>query len=65
MTQVAHITPIQAEAFKGIQFAPSSYCNPVQDDLGRWVISLQEMEGLSLQCEIIEWIAPTPPDPDI
>lgn len=56
MIQVAHITAEQAERLRGVEFAPSSYCNPVMDGLGRLVISIAEMEGLGLQCEVVEWV---------
>lgn len=54
----ALITPEQAEALRGVQFGENSYCNPVLDGLGRWVISLEEAEALAVQYEVVEWIAP-------
>ena len=58
MRQVAVITEEYAQEVRGQQYAPSSFCNPVQDGLGRWVISLQEMAALGLECEVVEWVAP-------
>lgn len=55
---VAVITEEQAEALHGVQFGEDSYCNPVLDGLGRWVISLEEAEALGVECEVVEWIAP-------
>lgn len=55
---VALITEDQAGALRGQQWAEASYCNPVQDGLGRWVISLEEAEALAVQYEVVEWIAP-------
>jgi len=48
----------QADQLRGVEFALDSYCNPVQDGLGRWVISLQEMVGFGLELQVVEWIAP-------
>lgn len=58
MIQVALITEQQAEALRGVQFGENSYCNPVLDGLGRWVISLEEADALGVQYEVVEWIAP-------
>lgn len=58
MIYVALITAEQAEALRGVQWGDDSYCNPVVDGLGRWVISLQEAEALGLQCEVVEWVQP-------
>lgn len=58
MIQMAHISSDTAEAVRGIEFAPDSYCNPVLDGMGRWVISLEEAEALGVECEVVEWIAP-------
>ena len=40
------------------EWSEDSYCNPVQDGLGRWMISLEEAEALGVQYEVVEWIAP-------
>ena len=58
MIRVALITEEQANALRAVQFGENSYCNPVQDGLGRWVISLEEAEALGVQYEVVEWIAP-------
>lgn len=55
---VALITEDQAGALRGQQWAEASYCNPVQDGMGRWVISLEEMTALGLKCEVVEWVEP-------
>ena len=34
----------QKNSIVGVQFAPDSYFNPIQDKNGNWVISTQEME---------------------
>lgn len=58
MIQVAIITEEQAESLRNGQWGNDSYCNPVQDGLGRWVISVEEMTGLGLTLEVVEWVAP-------
>lgn len=58
MIQVALITAEQAEELRGVQWGENMYCNPVLDGLGRWVISVEEMAALGLECEVVEWIAP-------
>lgn len=58
MIYVALITEEQADALRGVQWGDDSYCNPVVDGLGRWVISLEEAEALGIECEVVEWIAP-------
>jgi hypothetical protein len=52
---VAHLTTQQAEQLKGIEFAPDSYFNPIQDKHGNFIISLEEVE----QCNI-EWVKKLP-----
>ena len=58
MIQVAIITESQAESLRAVQWGEDIYCNPVQDGLDRWVISLEEAEALGIECEVVEWIAP-------
>lgn len=58
MIIMAHISDNDAVTYRGAEFAPDSYCNPVVDGLGRWVISLEEAEALGIECEVVEWIAP-------
>lgn len=58
MIHVSLITAEQAETLRGVQWDENSYCNPVVDGLGRWVISLEEAEALGIECEVVEWIAP-------
>jgi hypothetical protein len=58
MIRVAIITEEQAESLRGVQWGDDSYCNPVQDGMGRWVISLEEMTALGLECELVEWVEP-------
>jgi hypothetical protein len=58
MKQVAVITEEYAQQVKGVMYAPSSFCHPVQDGIGRWVISLEEMDALGLDCEVVDWVAP-------
>ena len=53
---MALITEEQAEALAGAFYGENSRCEPIQDGLGRWVISVQEMEGLGLDLEIIEFV---------
>ena len=43
---------------KKAEWSENSYCNPVLDGLGRWVISLDETDALAVQYEVVEWIAP-------
>jgi hypothetical protein len=42
---VAQLTPEQAEQLKGIEFAPDSYFNPIQDANDNWIISIEEIEN--------------------
>ena len=58
MIRVALITEEQTNAFRGVQWAEDSYCHPVLDGLGRWVISLQEMIAIGVSCEVVEWVEP-------
>lgn len=40
---VAKITKEQADELKGKEFVQDNYFNPIQDDNGNWIISLQEL----------------------
>ena len=40
---VAKITQQQAEELTGVQFVQDNYFNPIQDNNGNWIISLQEL----------------------
>lgn len=40
---VAKITQKQADELKGVQFVQDNYFNPIQDNNGNWIISLQEL----------------------
>lgn len=51
MTQVYKLIEEQAEFLKGIEYIPDNYFNPIQDSLGNWVISKEEVE----QCSI-DWV---------
>ena len=48
----------QAKSVNGVEYLDDSFCNPVKDGLGRWVISIEEMQGLELELEIVDWIEP-------
>ena len=58
MTEMAVISEEQAEALAGQFYGENSRCAPVKDGLGRWVISIEEMQGLGLELEIVDWIEP-------
>jgi|688.fasta_scaffold13178_11 hypothetical protein len=53
---VALLTNEQANNFMNLEFANDCRCYPVQDGLGRWVIGIDEMNGIGLDCELVEWI---------
>lgn len=55
---MAVISTEQAEAVTGQFYGDNSRCAPVKDGLGRWVISIEEMQGLGLELEIVDWIEP-------
>jgi hypothetical protein len=55
MIQVGLLTTEQADLIRGVQFAPDSYFNPVQDIDGNWIVSLEEIQGCS-----IEWVKQLP-----
>jgi hypothetical protein len=44
MIQVALLTEIEKDELIGVQYAPDCYYNPIQDLLGDWVISLEEVQ---------------------
>lgn len=48
----------QAKGVNGVEYTDDCFCNPVKDGLGRWVISVEEMTGLGLELEIVDWIEP-------
>lgn len=52
---VAKLTAQQAEQLKQVQFLPDNFFNPIKDNNGNWIISLQEVE----QCDI-EWVKKLP-----
>ena len=58
MITVALISEEQFEALRGVTYAADSKCYPERDGLGRPFISIQEMEGLGLDLQVVEWIAP-------
>lgn len=41
---VALLTTEQKDSLVGVQYAPDSYFNPIQDIDDNWVISVEEME---------------------
>ena len=43
MIQVALLTEIEKDELAGVQYAPDSYYNPIQDLYNDWVISLEEV----------------------
>jgi hypothetical protein len=55
MIMVGLLTSKQAQSLRGLQYAPDSYFNPIQDAEGNWVISLEEIEQSD-----IEWIKQIP-----
>ena len=52
---VALLTTEQKDSLVGVQYAPDSYFNPIQDIQGQWIISLEEVN----QCSI-EWVKELP-----
>jgi hypothetical protein len=55
MIQVGLLTTEQADLIRGVQFAPDSYFNPIQDADGNWIISQEEINGCS-----IDWVKQIP-----
>ena len=58
MIIMAHISETDAVTYRGTEFDPDSYCNPVQDKSGRWCVSLIEADALGLDYEPVKWEAP-------
>jgi hypothetical protein len=52
---VAQLTPEQAEQLTGLEFAPDSFFNPIQDADGNWIISIEEVEQTT-----IDWLKELP-----
>jgi hypothetical protein len=55
MIIMAHISDNDAVTYKGAEFAPDSYCNPVQDKYGRWCVSLIEADSLGINYNPVKW----------
>lgn len=55
--QVVKITQAQKDALSGQQFAPDSYFNPILDEDGDWIISVEETNQAK---EIFSWIKDLP-----
>jgi hypothetical protein len=51
MIYVYQLTEEQANSLIGIEFITDNYFNPIQDNNGNWVISIEEVE----QCSI-DWV---------
>ena len=49
MIQVAILTETQKNQLIGQQFAPDSYFNPIQDEDGNWIISIEEIQATDIQ----------------
>jgi hypothetical protein len=56
--KVGLLTLEQKNIIAGVQFAPDSYFNPIQDKNGNWVISTQEMEQATVPP--YEWVKELP-----
>lgn len=41
---VALLTTEQKDSLVGVEYAPDSFFNPIQDKNGNWIISLEEVE---------------------
>lgn len=68
---VGLLTIEQKDQLVGQQYAPYSYFNPVQDgnDPANWIISTEEMASCNVvefmwvkDLDVIEWVAPAPPE---
>jgi hypothetical protein len=67
--QVVLLTPQQKQEIQGKRFAKDSYFNPIQDNNGNWIVSIEEQsqninpdfDWLS-NCPLIEY-EPVPPPP--
>jgi hypothetical protein len=55
MTQVVVITDEQQLTLGGFEFAPNSFCHPVQDAQGRWCVSISEAFAMNLYFNVVEW----------
>ena len=59
MIKVYKLTELEAEQLRGVEFMPDNYFNPIQDNLGNWVISEEEVNQCSIewvkQLELIEY----------
>jgi hypothetical protein len=44
LTYVGLLTEVQKNEIVGQLYAPDSFFNPLQDNLDRWIISVEEME---------------------
>ena len=55
MIQVYQLTSEQQEQLIGVEFIPDNLFNPIQDDDGNWIISIEEVN----QCSI-EWVKELP-----
>jgi hypothetical protein len=55
MIQVALLTEKQANSLRGVEFVKDNLFNPIQDEDGNWVISLEELDLAS-----IEWVKELP-----
>jgi hypothetical protein len=49
MIYVYQLTEEQANSLRGVEFIPDNYFNPIQDNNGNWVISIEEVEQCSIQ----------------
>jgi hypothetical protein len=58
MIIMAHISDNDAITYRGAEFAPDSYCNPVQDKYERWCVSLIEADSLGIDYNPVKWEAP-------
>ncbi len=49
MIYVYQLTEEQANSLIGVEFITDNYFNPIQDNNGNWVISIEEVEQCSIQ----------------
>ena len=49
MIQVVILTEEQKNELVGQQYAPDSYFNPIQDEDGNWIISIEEVQATGIQ----------------
>lgn len=57
--KVGLLTLEQKTEIEGQVFAPDCFFNPIQDDFGQWVISLEEMNGRVINPEFF-WVRDLP-----